>query len=228
MHTKFSYGLVKWSFFMGVAASLATACVVSSGDGTGDDTNIPEGGDGNTKPQGGSKATGGSSGTSTSGNAGEGGAEPAAGGTGTGTGYTPGLCQSDDPTPSMVPSCAASAADENECLICLKAQCCEEWQTCYGDTPTSACGWGVTAADEDLGQFDCVRACYSDDEINDGIKSETEVFEACAAACLNQCEEEGLLNDDTNDLIACARNGADDSPTAGNDDCNDVCFPPPQ
>jgi len=62
----------------------------------------------------------------------------------------------DGATPTMEPSCDPSANDAGkDCKICLKAKCCSDWQTCYGETPTTACGWGPTEADD--GQFDCIQ-----------------------------------------------------------------------
>ncbi|RYZ08810.1 MAG: hypothetical protein EOO73_05805 [Myxococcales bacterium] len=115
----------------------------------------------------------------------------------------------------MVPSCAPGANDEGKtCKICLKAQCCEEWRTCYGDTPTSACGSGAT--EEDPGQFDCIQFCYLD-----GLANATDLEtlqEDCASECLNQCEngeaDMGYVTDTTLAVVSCA-----------NEKCLDECFP---
>lgn len=236
MQTKSSYRALKWTLFMGMAASLASACVVSTGDG--DDTDVPiDGGDGGTKSTAGTKATGGtkagtnaggtSAGTSTAGTSSAG--TSAGGGTGGTTAADPdypGVCDSSLKEPSVISAAACDASDnDNDCGACLKMNCCDKFKACYGKEPTSACGYGPSPA-KDLGQFDCIVACYERD--NDGVADETAILEGCQAECLNQCEAtDDFVNEDTLDLMICARNGADDDPMKGNDDCNDVCFPPP-
>lgn len=225
MQTK-SYRALKWTLFMGMAASLASACVVSTGDGDDDPISVDggEGGTNNntsgTKNTGGTKAgtsSGGTSaGTSSAGAAGAGTAGTAGTGEGGGggEGYEPGLCYSDSPTPTSVPSCAPKAGDGDvnvDCKACLKASCCEEWQTCYGSEPTSACGWGSTPTAD--GQFDCILGCWA--ELNDGVMSEADVLAECDSMCLNQCSNEDFTNDETGVLVACGRRS-----------CNDQCFPP--
>ncbi len=225
---KASYRLLQWTMLMGTAAIMATACVVTSGDGDNDG----EGGEGGTtssagktsteagKGGSGGKAGSGSGGTSTAGSATAG---STSGGTGGGTGgsggsapaYVPGLCEGDAPEPTSLPSCSPAANDEGQtCKICLKAQCCTEWKTCYGDTPTSACGWGKT--EEAPGQFDCIQACYLD-----GLATATDLSELqqdCAGECLNQCEgleaDMDFITTITQDVMICA-----------NDKCLDECFP---
>jgi hypothetical protein len=231
MQTKSSYRVLKWTLFMGVAATLASACVVSTGDGDDKDVTI-EGGEGGTNNTSGTKNTGGtkagndtggtSAGSSTAGT-GAGGSAAGAGG-GEGNPDYPGACESELVTPSMEPSCDEKATD-NDCGKCLKSKCCTALQACYGTQPTSACGYGTAESPDDaaLGQFDCIRECYKVN--NDGVKSETEIFEGCAGECLLQCESEGLINQDTQDMLDCALNGADGAAT-GTDDCHDVCFPP--
>lgn len=229
MQTKFSYRAVKWTMFMGMAAALASACVVSTGDGDGKDIIVDGGESGSsstsgTKNTGGTKAgssgsggtSAGTSGSSTAGGEGGSGGEP----------YVPGFCEADSvKTPSMLPSCDAKP-DDNDCGACLKVKCCDSLQACYGTEPTSACGYGPKS-EEDLGQFDCIIACY--EENADGVKSQAEVITDCAGECALQCADvgDGLINGDTQDLLDCAQNGEDGDMAMGMDDCNDVCFPPP-
>jgi hypothetical protein len=228
MQTKTSYRALKWTLFMGLAASLASACVVTSGDGDDDDVTI-DGGDGNTGNTGNKSGSGGKGGSSTGGKGGSGGSATAgttsmAGAGGDGDDYEPGLCFSDDPVPTEVPSCDPKAGDGNvatDCLACLKARCCDAWQTCYGQNPASACGWG--AKFEDNGQFDCIVACF--EENNDGVAEEDDILADCDGMCLNQCVNEDFTNTETQALVACALNGADDE--VEGDDCHDQCFPPP-
>jgi hypothetical protein len=226
MQTKSSYRALKWTLFMGLAGSLASACIVSSGDGDDDDVSV-DGGDGGTNNTSGTKNTGGTKAGSSAGGSSAGtataGTTAMAGAGGEVSTYVPGACESDLKTPSMLPSCD-SKPDDNECGACLKMNCCDALQACYGTEPTSACGYGATS-DEDPGQFDCIRACYERD--NDGVKLEQDIIQDCGAECLNQCQDEAGVNDDTLDLMGCALNGADDDPDKGDDDCHAVCFPPP-
>lgn len=229
MQTKSSHRALKWTLFMGIAASLASACVVSTGDGDPDGVDV-NGGEGGTNNNTAGKATGGAkAGNSTGGTkAGASAAGTTSGGGEGGMGaepYVPGACQDSLETPSMEPSCD-SKPDDNDCGACLKTQCCDSLQACYGTEPTSACGYGATS-DDDLGQFDCIRDCY--EKTADGIKTQAEVVTECAGECANQCAEvgDGLINEDTQALLDCAQNGEDGDMGMGMDDCNDECFPAP-
>lgn len=230
MQTKSSHRALKWTLFLGIAASLASACVVSTGDGDNDDIDINGGESGSsntsgTKNTGGTKAGsssgGASAGTSTTAGTTSGGGEDGGGG----ETYVPGACQDSLTTPSMLPSCDLKD-DDNDCGACLKSKCCDSLQECYGTEPTSACGYGATS-DEDLGQFDCIRDCYEKNA--DGIKTQAEVITECAGECANQCADvgDGLINEDTQALLDCAQNGEDGDMDMGTDDCNDACFPAP-
>ena len=217
MQTKSSYRVLKWTMLVGTAASLATACVVTtSGDPGGIGGDFSFAGEssstsgttstGGTSAEAGTAATGGTSGSSTAGTAGT----TAAGG----ATYVPGLCDADTPTSMNEPSCNDATADGQDCLKCLKAKCCTEWQTCFGDTPTIACGWGPTAADD--GQFDCVQHCFTENAAGD---TDADMLLAdCAGSCANQCDaaDNGNVMQATSDLIGCAN----DTST-----CQDVCFP---
>jgi hypothetical protein len=231
MQTKSSHRALKWTLFMGLAASLASACVVSTGDGDNDDIDINGGEGGTTNNTSGTKNTGGTkAGTNTGGNSAgmsptagttSGGGEDGAGG----ETYVPGACESEGKTPSMLPSCDAKD-DDNPCGACLKTKCCDSLQECYGTEPTSACGYGATS-DEDLGQFDCIVDCYKENA--DGIMSQEDVLRDCAGECANQCADvgDGLINSDTQALLDCAQNGEDGDMAMGTDDCNEACFPAP-
>lgn len=231
MQTKSSYRVMNWTLFAALATSLATACVVSSGDGNDNPTDIEDGGSsGSSTTKGGSAGTGGTKGgsggsTSLGGTGGtdatgDGGDPPVAGAGGGGEEpYVAGLCQADDPTPTMIPSCDLKPGEDTSedpdtiCLVCLKTKCCTDLKDCYGTEPTTACGYGPTA-DNSLGQFDCIRNCVVENGA-DAIDN-TANFEMCADSCLNQCEEvdSGLIMDDTNAILGCA-----------NDSCIAECFP---
>jgi hypothetical protein len=237
MQTKFSYRTLKFAVFMGMAAALASACVVSSGDGDDDPFGV-DGGEGGTDNTSGTKNTGGTkAGTSGSGGttstSGTGGTTTTEGG-GAGEGGVvanpdyPGVCDSSLKQPSVINDAACTADDaDNPCGACLKKTCCEAFKTCYGKEPTSACGYGTSPdkIETDRGQFDCIVACYERD--NDGVKDEAEILDGCQTECLNQCAAtDDFINEDTNNLMGCALNGTDDDPAVG-DDCHDECFPPP-
>lgn len=226
--TKSSYRMLKWTFLAAMAASLGTACVVSSGDGDGGDTDIDDGGSsGKTGSQGGKSGggTGGKGGTTSgsggtgggSAGTGDGGSEPNGGTGGTPPTYVAGLCDGElgTMTPSELPSCTPNDKDEQDaCLKCMKASCCEDWQLCYGKDPTSACGWGATS-EEDLGQFDCIQTCFT--STFDGSQEEGDVLADCESMCLNQCEDkdDGFATTDTQALLECTRTN-----------CLDECYPP--
>lgn len=219
MQTKSSYRVLKWILVLGAFATLGSACVVTA-DGGDDDDDFGEGGESGsstttagkatTAGTGGSanagSSTGGKGGAATAGASGEGG-EP--------SGYVPGLCQDDLPVPSSVPSCAHDAKDEdpaNACRTCLKDNCCEAWKTCFGDSPTTACGSGPT--EEADGQFECIRGCALDDMSGDDTE---DILNRCQDECLGQCsaKDQGFILDDTNALVGC-----------GNDKCLVECFTP--
>ena len=215
-----SYRVLKWTLFAGFAASMATACVVTSSDG-GDD--IFDGGEsgssnndaGKTSTQGGTSAgTGGKTSTGGGGSSTTAGTTAAGGEGGTNAStYVPGLCQADDPTPTMEPSCSPKPADDGlTCKICLKSKCCSDWQACYGDTPTTACGWGPT--ENAPGQFDCITKCFTDGAAN--AADPEALLGDCTAGCAQQCDnaDNGLIMDSTNSLVDCA-----------NSMCPDECFP---
>jgi hypothetical protein len=217
-----SYRVLKWTLFAGFAASMATACVVTSNDG-GDD--IFDGGEsgssnndaGKTSTQGGTSAgTGGKTSTGGGGSsttAGTAGTTAAGGEGGNASTYVPGLCQADDPTPTMVPSCAPDDKDAKDaCRKCMRASCCDEWQTCYGDSPKTACGWGPTETANS--QFECIRECF-----DKGAATATDpdmLLADCGAGCAVQCDDAdgGLIMDSTSALVECA-----------NTACSDECFP---
>jgi hypothetical protein len=229
MQTK-SYRALKWTLFMGMAATLASACVVSTGDGDDNDVTI-EGGDGGTNNTSGTNTGGSKAGSSGSGGttAGTSTAGTSSGGTGGDGGSDadpdyPGVCDSSLKEPTVVNAAACDVAnDDNDCGACLKMKCCDPFKACYGKEPTSACGYGPSPAD-DLGQFDTILECY--DAENDGIQTLAEILEICEPMSRNQCADtDEFANEDTMALVSCALNGADDEPT-GTDDCRDVCFPP--
>jgi hypothetical protein len=214
MHMKSSYRLLKWTFLAGAALTLASACVVSSGDGNDDDTDITEGGDGGTSSTGGKASSGSSAGGSSSGATSEGGmsttdgGEPATGGTP--STFEPGECQVDEMIqPTVLPVCDAADGD-SDCIKCVKLQACDEYKTCFGEEPATACGRGMT--EDSLGQFDCVVKCF-DDGAAEALDAD-ELLADCAAEC-DECNSGGL-NDETTDIIA----AANDPET-----CQIECFP---
>ncbi len=222
MQVKPSYRALKWPLLLvGIAASLG-ACVVTEGNGDDDDA---FGGDSGTSTAGTKSTAGdtGTAGTKTTGGGGSGGSGTAgttAGGSPDGAGgeaYVPGKCEADSPTPSVEPSCAHVAADDmdgHECAKCVKAKCCDEWGTCFGNTPTTACGYGATAAAD--GQFECIINCFADNKANE--TDADMLLSDCSAGCANQCDtvDQGLPLDSTSALVECANKV---------DTCQAECFP---
>ncbi|HEX2872857.1 MAG TPA: hypothetical protein VHP33_16455 [Polyangiaceae bacterium] len=219
---KSSYRVLKWVFLVGAMATLGSACVVTSGDGD-DDGEGGEGGSDTPTAGKNSAGTGGSSsaGTSSGGKGGTASAGSDAGGSDAGgeggapVTYVPGVCESDLATPSMLRDTTLNDDDEKPefaCRKCLKSQCGEDWSTCYGEAPTSACGYGST--EDAPGQFECIRQCYLDDMSGDDAET---VLGACEGMCLDQCEEKdgGFSTGPTTGLLGC-----------GQDNCLVECFTP--
>jgi hypothetical protein len=222
MQTKISYGVVKWMFLAGMTCSLASACIVSSGDGIDDDTPFDDGGDGGTTPSGGKSGSGGGGKSGSGGTAGSksdggmpntvDGGEPGAGGGGMPSStFVPGECQTtNDPLqPTLLPVCDDAAGD-NACIECLKLQACDEFKTCFGEAPATACSVGMTEGAD--GQFECVRKCFAEGA-DDALDADM-LLSDCSATC-DECGTGGL-NDETSDLIVEANNP---------DKCQAECFP---
>lgn len=226
MQTKSYSRVLKWTFILGAMASLGSACVVTSGKGDDDDGDAGESGASTTAGKSSTTAgAGGKTTTAGTSSGGSGGTTSTAAGAGAGgEGGEPfmvGLCDADEPDPTknilptMFPSCAAKANDQN-CAKCLKDKCCEAWANCYGSEPHIACGWNLTAADEDLGQWDCLQKCFVENKT--GEATPDALLTTCSAACTNQCEADdgGNLLIATSDLIECANDAAT---------CQEACFP---
>jgi hypothetical protein len=227
MQTKSSYRVLKWTFILGAMASLGSACVITSGDGDVD--SIGDGGESGSTSEAGKTSTAGKGGTtSTAGKGGTGGSagtttNPTAGAGGEGEVYMAGLCDADEPDvtknilPTMFPSCAPAANDVGQdCKKCLKENCCDEWQNCYGSEPHIACGWGPVDSEDDNGQWGCLQNCFLENESD--ATDPDELLATCSAECTNQCEADdgGNLLIATSALIECANTAAT---------CQDVCFP---
>jgi hypothetical protein len=221
MQKKASYRLLKWTLLLGTVASMATACVVTSGDGDDDDFDF--GGEGGTSSSSAGKASTGGAGTSstagktsTGGTGGSATAGSSTGGTG-GAAEEIGVCMgTDSPEPTSLPNCDPDAKDEADpCRKCVRAKCCTEYKTCFGDEPRIACGWGPNADDGFAGQYECILACF-DKEIATSAEDPNDIIAGCSGECLQQCESDNVIMDATSDLIGCA-----------NDSCTNECFPVP-
>ena len=226
MQKKSSYRFLKWTLLACATASLASACVVTTGDG-GDDffdggeggtnstagTNSTEGGSAGTKADAsgsaGTTATTGGGGSETTGSAGAGGEAPT---------EMVGLCDADAATSATLPSCAPDDKDSADaCRKCMRASCCDQWKTCFGSDPHNACGWGNSPSDDYEGQFDCVRNCYQAAIDAGGDPNDDNVIADCSFQCTKQCDDVdmGFPTQATQDLIECSKKS-----------CNDDCFPP--
>jgi hypothetical protein len=215
--------VLKWTFMVGALTTLATACVVSAGDGSGDITG--DGGEAGTSSTAGTNSTAGTSSTAgkggTGGSAGSGTSGSAtamagadAGGAG-GEVYVPGVCDDDLAVPSMPRDTTLNADDETPayaCRKCLKTNCATAWSTCYGEAPTAACGYGST--EDAPGQFECIRTCFLDDMSADDTET---ILSNCESQCLDQCadKDQGFATADTQELLGC-----------GQESCLVECFTP--
>jgi hypothetical protein len=219
MQTKFSYRVLKWTFLVGAFATLGTACVVTSGDG--DDDFPGDGGEsGSSTTTAGKASTAGTGGSATAGTStgGKGGtaATPAGGAGGDGgDDWVPGACEDDLATPSNPRDTTLNADDAKPafaCRKCLKVSCADAWSTCYGDTPTIACGYGST--EEAPGQFECIRSCFVEDMSGDDAET---VLSACESECLDQCadKDQGFATSETQEMLDC-----------GQEKCLAECFTP--
>jgi hypothetical protein len=218
MQKKFPYSVLKWTLMLGVASSMATACVVTSGDGSG----LGDGGEGNENTgnvgnaagepnsNGGTTSAGTSSGGSATAGSSTAGTTAAGGEGGGAAAYVPGQCMDQSPTPSSEPSCDTSTGNQAECSKCLKTKACTLYKECYGTGPTSACGYGPVEGDG--GQFQCILDCFNKNE--DNIALADDLFASCGAGCALQCDVDGAIMDVTNDLADLAYK-----------DCNAECFP---
>lgn len=176
--------------------------VMAAPGGAGGDVGGDAGGDASSGGGAGAGGAGGDAGLS-----GAGGQAGEAGQAGQG----PGVCEAG--IPAVLPSCSPNTPDPdggNECRVCLKAQCCDAWQQCFGHEPRNACGYGAPVGD-DIGEADCITLCWYDQR--DGLESDEEILDACATACA-ACPN--LISDATNELVACAYT-----------ECRDDCYPRP-
>jgi hypothetical protein len=220
MQKKFPYSVLKWTLVLGVASSLATACVVTSGDGS----DLGDGGEGNNNTgnvgneagetsNGGSSSAGkgGTGGSATAGSS-TAGSTAAGGDGGSGsTAYVPGQCMDQAPTPSSEPSCDTSTGNQAECSKCLKTNACALYKECYGTAPTTACGYGPVEGDG--GQFQCILNCFAENK-ND-LTDPDDLFLECGTSCALQCDAaDGAIMGVTNDLADAAYKK-----------CNAECFP---
>jgi hypothetical protein len=150
---------------------------------------------------------------------GEGGAHTAAGAGGDGAaavagaggnGGAPGeVCEYESSAPQQTPSCAPDndPDDGNACRECMKAECCQDWQACYGEQPRSACGYGGPG--DEIGQFDCITLCFYSGYPT--ATDDAELLTACASSCAGNCDS---VAEATSALVACAV-----------DECAHHCFP---
>jgi hypothetical protein len=156
--------------------AIATACTVSSGDGTDDN----DGGSGGFAGKGGTTAKGGTTGSA--GETSKGGDTGSAGDTssmgGTGAGGEPGVVATCDPVEAggqggggMIvgtpyPDCNP-VDDDDACGVCIQENCCEQQKNCNAFDASgpnnNVCGWG---GPEDWvgngGEFLCWQMCVNE------------------------------------------------------------------
>ncbi|HYJ11909.1 MAG TPA: hypothetical protein VEX18_22950 [Polyangiaceae bacterium] len=132
------------------------------------------------------------------------------GGDGGDGGFTAGLCQEIDPISPALPASCADSVGDSDCVACVKVQVCDEYQTCFGQQPATACSTGTQP--QQAGQFVCTTECFAAN--SNGAVDADELLVDCAAQC-SQCPAM-LLNEETIALIE----AANDSQT-----CQSECFP---
>jgi hypothetical protein len=214
-----------WLGFVGF--SIATGCVVKSDDDDGaDDGAAGEdpggGGSGNRGGSGGN--TGGSSGNTGGSGGNTGGTGGATGGTGGMTGGTSGTggddFESDTDEGELVntpyPDCEPRDADD-DCEVCIEANCCAESRVCFGFNPGNVCGAGGPGPESPYAgnsEFDCYRFCAEDGVMENGVYDE-DVQNACLAECVTPACDGVVVGNATQDIIVCM-----------DANCEDECYTP--
>jgi hypothetical protein len=184
--------MTTWTRRVAYALVLVAAggCEVSTGDDFPDSGLGARGGAGG---NGGSGARGGSGGSAGS---------SASGGTGelidSGTGGTGG----DD---FESPTCEPEELDEtDECLSCVKAQCCDQWLAC----DDQSC----------FDEWDSVNVCMQDiDE-----PGEMDFFECASESAADQ--DEMIVQENTNELLNCMREEVENDAGVPTTRCGLPCF----
>jgi hypothetical protein len=168
----------------------AGGCEVSTGDDFPDSGFGAQGGaGGNNGGSSGSSGSGGNAGSS-----GSGGSEPFDSGVG-------GTASEDFPAPT----CDAEELDEtDECLACVKAQCCDEWLACDDQN----C----------FDEWDSVNVCMQDID----QPGEMDYFECASESAVNQ--DEMFVQDNTNDLLTCMREEVENDAGVPSGRCSLPCF----
>lgn len=155
-------------FLLGCCLALPIACVVSVGEDDGDIDDGLGGASGGTSVAGSGGSSAGSSSGGSSGNAGS------AGSMGIGNA---GMGGSDSiPTPVCT-----DEAEDDECLTCIKQQCCTQWQAC--DTGTCQ------------DQSDAMIACVTENMADPDLYNDVCIPEAA--------EPDDLLAENTQGLMTC-------------------------
>ena len=180
---------------VGLCVAWALGCEVSVNDGRLDPID-ETGGTGGTSA--GSSGTGGSSGSAGSagqgGSAGDGNAGTAGTGGSAGTGEV------------FTTTCDAEAGDaQDPCLVCIKQQCCTEWEACTDE------GCQTERLD--------VVDCASDPDIID-----SETYGDCVS--MSSAAGDGFLQVNTNSLMECVNEVVPAEGDAGVDTarCQEACF----
>ncbi|MET0413404.1 MAG: hypothetical protein ABW217_19000 [Polyangiaceae bacterium] len=172
---------------VGLVLVAAGGCEVSTGDGFPDSG---LGGDAGSSGSAGSAGDGGSAGSG--GDSGSSGSENVdAGGGGTGGELPAPTCEPED------------ADDMDECIACIKAECCTEWEACEDQT----C----------FDEFESVSSCMLD--IDDA--TEDDLFE-CSSMYAES--DDMTLQSNTNDLVLCVREEVQSDAGVPSGRCSLPCF----
>jgi hypothetical protein len=169
---------------VGLVLVAAGGCEVSTGDGFPDSGLGGDGGSGATAGSGGSAGTAGEGGSS--------GSEIVDAGSGGSGGEFP------------APTCEPEDADDtDECIACIKAECCTEWEACDDQT----C----------FDEFQSVSSCMLD--IEDA--TEDDLFECSSISAES---DDMTLQSNTNDLVLCVRENVQSDAGVDSGRCSLPCF----
>ena len=206
-----------------VSAFVASACVVTTGDGDDDGSSAGEAGAAGAHTAGAANA-----GAGAAGSAGSAGAHAGAAGLGAGEGGAPPTSFQCDPAEggAVGTPYGCEPDDVNDsCQTCIQSKCCSEYSACNAYNPGNQCGWGGPAKlpsgkDYPGGEAICIQQCIKEGVEASGTDPDAELVGTCAAGCMTAKDTSGAscemsIGLQTDDLIRCMRA-----------DCSKVCFGP--
>jgi len=196
-----------------VSAFIASACVVTTSTDIDDDGG--SGGSGDNAGTGGTakggSATGGSN-TAGSATAGSGTAGGSLGGNG---GVTVQCDAGEAGAVGTMPNSCEPINPNNDCQVCIKNKCCDQWNACYATEPGNQCGWGGPAMVDGMvnrgGELYCIQACLLKVATETQTAPDDNDVQACGANCATT-PSNGATQDcgpiigfQTNEIVYCMR-----------------------